>query len=193
MLCLSQIRKFFFVIFVCIVFLVCNGQTEVKATQDKITQNHIKLRPVQSDSPVISKLRNELKNKQFTLKLTNPSNKLSFINCEKQEQITFDHVVTFFARRSFPEKGGNFYPDFNFYVLEFDNELLAKEMFEKLQKMKSGFSSEPSNFKECAAEVFGKAPYTFVRTGKQIFYFDTRAEAFRGYINQYAHIVNSQE
>ena len=192
MLYLTYIRKIIYLAFICIAFSACNGQVENKETQNQLIQKHIILSPFQSESPVMIKLRDELKKKQFALKTTNLSDKLSFINCEKQEQITFDHVVTFFARRSFPEKGSTLYPDFKFYVLEFDNELTAKEIFEKLKSMKSSFSHESDSFKECEAELLGKAPYVFAQNGKQVFYFNSRAEAFRGYINQYSQLINVQ-
>lgn len=72
----------------------------------------------------------------------------------------------------------NYFPDFTLLVFGFDDEQQAKQHFKTLASAvnSQGFCN-------------GKAPEKIVRNGSEIFYFATRAEMFRGYIEQYAEFI----
>lgn len=74
----------------------------------------------------------------------------------------------------------NHFPDFTLLIFGFDNEQQAIQHFKTLQSAVSsqGFCN-------------GKTPEKIVRNGNEVFYFTTRAEMFRTYINQYAEFVQN--
>ena len=75
----------------------------------------------------------------------------------------------------------NIFPDFTLLVFGFDNEQQAIQHFTTLH---SAVSS--NNF------CNGKTPEKIVRSQNEIFYFTTRAEMFRTYINRYADFIQQQ-
>ena len=75
----------------------------------------------------------------------------------------------------------NYFPDFTMFIFGFDNEAQAIQHFTTLK------SAVSSNHGFCN----GKAPENIVRNGNEIFYFTTRAEMFRGYINESADFIQN--
>ena len=75
----------------------------------------------------------------------------------------------------------NYFPDFTMFIFGFDNEAHAIQHFTTLK------SAVSSNHGFCN----GKAPENIVRNGNEIFYFTTRAEMFRGYINESADFIQN--
>ena len=70
-------------------------------------------------------------------------------------------------------------PDFTLLVFTFDTPQIAQQSFQILD------SAVGSGHGLCN----GKAPEQLVLNGREIYYFTTRAEMFRGYINKYAEVV----
>lgn len=71
-------------------------------------------------------------------------------------------------------------PDFVLLVFAFKDEQLAEQSF---QMLKSAVYS-------AGGYCNGKSPETIVRNGNEIFYFTTREEAFRSYIDDYAKFIH---
>lgn len=76
----------------------------------------------------------------------------------------------------------DYFPDFDLIVMNFETIQKADQHFKTL--------AEPINSHEFCN---GKSPEKLVKNGDLIFYFTTRAEMFRGYINQYAEIVKAYQ
>ena len=76
----------------------------------------------------------------------------------------------------------NIFPDFTLLVFGFDDEQQAIQHFQTLNSAVSsnGFCN-------------GKSPEKIIRQGQEVFYFTTRAEMFRGYINQYAEFIENYQ
>lgn len=75
----------------------------------------------------------------------------------------------------------NYFPGFTMLVFGFDDEAQAIQHFTTLK------SAVFSNHGFCN----GKTPENIVRHGNEIFYFATRAEMFRDYINEYADFIQN--
>ncbi|WP_111859841.1 hypothetical protein [Acinetobacter sp. CFCC 10889] len=75
----------------------------------------------------------------------------------------------------------NYFPDFTMLVFGFDDEAQATQHFTTLK------SAVFSNHGFCN----GKTPENIVRNGNEVFYFTTRAEMFRGYINESANFIQN--
>ncbi|MFN5416808.1 MAG: hypothetical protein ACK5B9_07095 [Flavobacteriia bacterium] len=91
-------------------------------------------------------------------------------------------VRSYFARSSKPSKNTeDFFPDFHLNVFEFPNEKIAQEKFEIMDK------ALQSDGRFCN----GKAPQILVINKNEVFLLSTRAEMFRGYIEDYAKFIKS--
>ena len=75
-----------------------------------------------------------------------------------------------------PGETQHYHPDFNLMVFEFENRKKAKSCYQKIDdalRSNSGFMN-------------GKGPQRVVFNQNEVFYFSSRAEMFRRYINFYA-------
>lgn len=74
-----------------------------------------------------------------------------------------------------------YFPDFTMLVFGFESEAQAIQHYSTLK------SAVFSNHGFCN----GKTPENIVRNGNEVFYFATRAEMFRSYINEYADFIEN--
>ena len=74
----------------------------------------------------------------------------------------------------------NIRPDFVILVFSFDNEQIAEQNFKIIS----------SAVNSAGGYCNGKTPENIVRNGKEVFYFTTRAEMFRTYIDEYAKFIH---
>ncbi len=74
----------------------------------------------------------------------------------------------------------NIRPDFVILVFSFENEQIAEQNFKIIS----------SAVNSAGGYCNGKSPENIVRNGKEVFYFTTRAEMFRTYIDEYAKFIH---
>lgn len=79
-------------------------------------------------------------------------------------------------------KKKDYFPDFSIMVFSFKTVQEADQHFKIL--------AAPVNSQDFCN---GKSPERLVKNGRFIFYFATRAEMFRGYINQYVEFIERQK
>jgi hypothetical protein len=128
---------------------------------------------------LFTKLKTELEKNDFKIKELERNNGAGFLNCKENTIISMkgSGIRSYFARSSKPEKNTvDFFPDFNLQVFEFPNEKIALEKFELMDK------ALHSGGRFCN----GKAPQILAMNKNEVFLLGTRAEMFRGYINDYA-------
>lgn len=134
---------------------------------------------------IIEALTRELKKDHFKLKPnTTTASNLSINDC-KQNKIFIikgEGSKSFWAERTkgIGEKK-DYYPDFNMDVMSFETEQSAEQHLKTLEQAISsgnGFCN-------------GKSPIKIIRHGTHLFYFGTRAEMFRGYINEFADFIQN--
>ena len=94
--------------------------------------------------------------------------------------ITGEGVRWYYIKRT-EKTQGNYRPDFTLYVFEFKNEAKAKNC---LKKINAALHSD-------AMEYNGKGPQTITMYENEVFFFSSRAEAFRGYINDFAEKIEN--
>ncbi|MDP2386677.1 MAG: hypothetical protein Q8M29_09925 [Bacteroidota bacterium] len=150
-----------------------NSETKSITIETKNTADQLEL---------ITKLRAKLEEDDFDFEQQEVTRFPGFSNCEENTtiSITGNGLRQYFARSRKPEKNTtDFYPDFIIQVFEFQNEQIAQEKFEIMHK------AMHSKGRFCN----GKAPMVLVINNNEVFYFFTRAEMFRGYINEYSEFV----
>jgi hypothetical protein len=131
---------------------------------------------------LFTKLKTELEKNDFKIEELEHNNGAGFLNCKENTIISMkgSGIRSYFARSSKPEKNTeDFFPDFHLQVFEFPNEKIAQENFEIMNNaLKS-----PGKF------CNGKAPQILAINNSEVFLLATRAEMFRGYINDYAKFI----
>lgn len=132
---------------------------------------------------IIEVLTQELKKDYF--KLTSNSATaadLSITDCKQNQILIIKGAgnASYWAERSkgIGEKK-DFFPDFRMEVMSFETEQQAEQHLKILQNALTSFNGFCN----------GKSPIKIVRQGAHLFYFGTRAEMFRGYINTYADFI----
>lgn len=132
---------------------------------------------------LIATLTRELKKDYF--KLTSNSATaadLSITDCKQNKLLIIKGAGnrSYWAERSkgIGEKK-DFFPDFRMEVMSFETEQQAEQHLKTLQNALTSFNGFCN----------GKSPIKIVRQGAHLFYFGTRAEMFRGYINTYADFI----
>ena len=130
--------------------------------------------------PIITALGAYLKRDHFQLKASNTgTDAFSLNDCRQNKilRIQGTGIQSYWAKRS---KGigqnKDYFPDFHLEVLSLSSTQQAEATFKRLQQAlasSNGFCN-------------GKSPIKLVQKDQHIFYFGTRAEMFRGYINTYA-------
>lgn len=135
----------------------------------------------QSDnSGIIPTLITDLKNQKFELENRDAQPMNSFYSWKEDVQyiIQGDGISTYHFKRT-EAKPENYYPDFTITVFQFTGENEAQSCLDKIEEpAKTGNvtrGSEPL-----------KNPQAILRKGNAVFLFSTRAEMFRGYIEDCA-------
>lgn len=143
--------------------------------------------PLSSDDPVIKNLESHLQKDFFKLDTKDYNSGISFWDCENNQHLIFKNALYLGYSRTKPING-NYYPDFDVTILDFESEAAAQKAYILIQK----FSQKQH---ECNLEqgFFDKAPIKFIQKNHQVFYFSTRAEMFRTYMNRYSDFILQQE
>ncbi len=131
---------------------------------------------------LFTKLKIELEKNDFKIEELKHNKGAGFDNCKENSIISMkgSGIRSYFARSSKPEKNTvDYFPDFNLQVFEFPNEKIALEKFEIMDK------ALQSGGRFCN----GKAPQILAMNKNEVFLLSTRAEMFRGYINDYAKLI----
>ncbi|HRH58168.1 MAG TPA: hypothetical protein PLS10_10970 [Chitinophagales bacterium] len=132
------------------------------------------------ESLAINKLMLRLEKDKFTVKinkqLTTP---LDIVLYDQNKIIILKDVATFklFARSKISDKRmENTFPDFTLYEMNFNSNKDAEQVIK-------WYLSSSTNLKELKTidKIFRKA--------NRVYYFETRAEMFRDYINKYAETI----
>lgn len=142
----------------------------------------IQTQNVDDNLKLLNQFKTELEENDFNFEELGKSSGTGFTNCENNTLISVkgEGIRSYFAKSRKPAKNTtDFYPDFNMQVLEFPNEQIAREKFEIMNK------ALHSDGRFCN----GKAPETLVIHKNEVFFLSTRAEMFRGYINDYAKFI----
>lgn len=133
---------------------------------------------------LLNSLKAKLEENEFNIEEQEVTFLPGFSNCEDNTTIQMEGkgIRSYFARSRKPEKNTeDFYPDFTIQVFEFPSEQIAQEKFEIMNK------ALHSDGRFCN----GKAPQILVINKNEVFQFLTRAEMFRGYINEYSEFVQN--
>ena len=142
----------------------------------------IETNSIDENDTLMTHLQTQLLKDQFDLFEKESGNSWSENDCDKNRIIRIKGEGIRSYRGVSKVKIGDekkYIPDFIMLVFTFDNEQLAQQHFITIDSAVgsgSGFCN-------------GKAPEQLVLNGREIFYFTTRAEMFRTYINKYAEIV----
>lgn len=134
------------------------------------------------NAPLFDALKAELEKNNFKIEELKQNNGAGFDNCEENTIISMKGkgIRSYFARSSKPAKNTvDYFPDFHLDVFEFPNEKIAREKFEIMDK------ALQSDGRFCN----GKAPQILVMNKNEVFLLATRAEMFRGYIEDYAKFI----
>lgn len=140
-------------------------KTEVVNTVDK-----------QDNKTLFFKFKADLKRGYFKIENTELNSGMSYNDCNQNIILSVKGkgIRKYYIKRQ-KDKPKNYYPDFVLWVYEFENEGQAKEIENKIVlALKSGNSF-----------CNGKSPEFITRNGSEVFQLSTRAEMFRGYINEY--------
>ncbi len=150
-----------------------NSETKRISIETKNMPNQLEL---------LNSLKAKLEENEFNIEEQEAKGGSSFTNCEDNTTIQMEGkgIRSYFARSRKPAQNTeDFYPDFTIQVFEFPNEQIAKQKFEIMNKAlqsKGDFCN-------------GKAPQILVINKNEVFQFSSRAELFRGYINEFSEFV----
>lgn len=142
---------------------------ETKVDIIKTTKNGV-------NASLLSKFKIDLKKDKFKIKTLKVLENTSYNNCDDNIEIQLKGtgITSYYVKRieAKPEK---YYPDFVLIVQEFENEIEANIGYAKIKKAlySYGFCN-------------GKEPRKLLIKENTVFCFSTRAEMFRGYINDFA-------
>lgn len=148
------------------------------------TYETIAVQNVPANTALFTALENKLALDHFQIVEKEHGRSWSEADCVKNKIIYVkgDGIRSYLAKSSKPI-GKNTYPDFVLLVFSLDDENKAAQHFTTLQAAVDSMGGYCN----------GKSPEKIVRSGSEIFYFTTRAEAFRTHINQYADFVANFE
>lgn len=142
----------------------------------------IETNSIEENEALMAHLQTELLKDQFDLFEKDSGTSWSENDCDQNKVIKVKGDGIRSYRGVSQVKVGNdkkIRPDFTLLVFTFDTPQIAQQSFQILD------SAVGSGHGLCN----GKAPEQLVLNGREIYYFTTRAEMFRGYINKYAEVV----
>lgn len=139
-----------------------NTRTEIIQTSDNLEKDG-----------VISKLISDLKREKFELEKRDIHPHTSFYDPDNEVQFVMrGNGMKAFAFKRTEAKPKNYYPDFILTVFEFKTESEARSCLDKINAALTG-----------GKFANGKGPHATVRNNQEVYYFSTRAEMFREYID----------
>lgn len=150
-----------------------SDSTEVIQTQN-VEDNHV----------LFSKLNLDLGLEKFVIENQKSDSvyNLRYFDCDRNVNILVkgEGVRWYYIKRT-EAKPKNYFPDFVLYVLEFNNENEAKLNYDKISL------ALISSGRFCN----GKGPKDLVMNTSEVFYLTSRAEMFRGYIDDFVQKIKN--
>lgn len=146
-----------------------NTRTEIIQTTDDL-----------ENEGLISRLISDLKSEKFELEERDIHPHTSFYDSDSEVQFVMrGNGMKAYAFKRTEAKPENYYPDFILTVFEFETESAAASCFDKIEApAKRGM--------QLPGVLVQKNPQTIVLRGNEVFFLSTRAEMFRGYIEDCA-------
>jgi len=128
------------------------------------------------NSVLFSKFLADLSSETFQIETTELNTKKSYKDCDRNVFLNMEGqgIRKYYVKRQ-EEKPKNYYPDFIVWVYEFENEGKAINVEKRI------LAALMSKGRLCE----GKDPTNIVRNKNEVFQLQTRAEMFRGYINDF--------
>ncbi|MDV2467395.1 hypothetical protein QR674_00120 [Acinetobacter chinensis] len=160
-----------------------SGYIENMPNAETVTET-VELNSGSDSQALINALQEKLKKNGFSLSASRAAESWAVNDCRKNKilKMTGQGVSSFYAESHIGiGSRKDYYPDFLMYVFTFSDSAQADRYFGEIS------SALVSGGGFCN----GKAPDKLVQNGTQLFYLTTRAEMFRGYINQYAEVIQS--
>lgn len=174
----------FLLVFFLLIFSCADDANEL-ASGSNSTESNLRTEFIQTTNQpdnvgLVPTLIADLKSQKFELKneAIHPEN--SFYSWKEDIQfiIKGNGIKAYYFKRIEAEPK-NYYPDFILTVFQFKSEDEAQSCFDKIEAAaKSGMHLRGSEGQ--------KSPETIVRKGNEVFFLSTRAEMFRGYIEDCA-------
>jgi hypothetical protein len=151
-------------------------QNDMDVPNSNTRREYIQTQKNPKNDGVISLLISALKQEKFERETGNFHPNNSFYDAHEEVQFTLrGNGMNAFSFKRTEAKPENYYPDFHLSVFAFKTEREARDCETKIKDALTG-----------GRFANGKAPHVVARNKKEVFYFTTRAEMFRGYIEDCA-------
>lgn len=153
-----------------------------KAPEEAVTKKTVyKTHPGKQEA-LFSYFLDELRQAEFAIEESEQKSSYSFTNCQTGEDIVLKGkgVSWYYIKRQEAEPE-HYYPDFSLHVFRLGSEAEASEALTRIQVAMRAYK------RDCS--IMGVDEIT--RNGREIFYFSTRAEMFRGYMRDFAKKIES--
>lgn len=184
MLIQDNMKHFLLLTLSCFSLFSCNFSRKTEQSVKVSLPDEVLLTKNMPDNEqILTRLRDDLQKETFRIEARKEGS-IGWYDGEKKKYLVVkgDGIRRYYIQRKEAEPE-NYYPDFSMYVLEFSTEAQARACLEKI----NAALSTRDEFRH------GKAPQTAVVNQNEVFCLSTRAEMFRGYINDFAGKIESYD